>query len=60
MKLQVREMLKSTRVWTAWEDCEGTDGLTLGECDELLAEWAKTDQEIEWLKIEYRIVADNA
>jgi len=56
MKLQVREMLKSTRVWTAWEDCAGTEGLTREELNKLVVDWGKTDIELEWLRIEYRIV----
>ena len=57
LKIQVREMLKSQRIWSTWEDCEGADGLDESECDELIADWSKTDKELEWLRIEYRKIA---
>ena len=29
---------------TSWEDCEGTKGLSLEECNELMTAWRKDDR----------------
>ena len=54
--------------WSEWIDCDGTQGLTLDECETLLTEWGyakRFDDARIWQLVDmvgasqHRIVADN-
>ena len=43
----------------SWGLCEGTENLTLAECNKLKQDWEKDDtSDFPWLRVEYRIVAE--
>jgi len=48
---------KPHALWSDWSVCDGTEGLSPDECEELVREWmAEDSSDFPWLRIEYRIV----